>query len=327
MQINDLVYGNFEIKEPVIIELLNTPEFKRLKKISMGGYYPAYYELQPINNNRYNHSVGVFLLLRKYNAGLEEQIAGLLHDVSHSAFSHAIDYIDDNPEAHKTQKNQDDYHEEFIRNSDIPSILKKHHFNLDNILDDKDFSLKENELPDICADRLDYTLREGFVVTKSINEAARDKILSGLINHNHQFAFNNIESARVFADLFWQLNETNWCGRRTAIMFAFNGLLLRYSINQGYITKLDLFKMTDDEVIERLRKTNDTKLLHIFNILNLKQEQIDNELLAGISQVVCKNRKVDPYVFGNNRLIRLSEVDLEFAAKIKDTPEYKTYFS
>ncbi len=327
MEIDDLIYGKFKIKEQVIIDLLNAPEFKRLRKISMGGFYPAYSELQPINNNRYNHSVGVFLLLRKYNAGLEEQLAGLLHDVSHSAFSHAIDYIDENPEVHKQQKNQDNYHEEFIKNSGIPNILKKHRFNLDNILNDKLFTLKENELPDICADRIDYTLREGFVVTKSINEEQKKEILSGLINYNHKFIFNNIKSARIFADLLWQLNETNWSGRRTAIMFAFNGLMLRYAINQDYITKLDLFKMTDDEVIERLKQTKDDKIIRILRILELKQEQITRDLLKDICPTVCKSRKVDPYILQDRKMQRLSDLDVKFAEKIKDTPEYKTYFS
>jgi len=49
---------------------------------------------------RFDHSVGVMLLIRKLGAGsspasalLKEQVAALLHDVSHTAFSHVIDYV------------------------------------------------------------------------------------------------------------------------------------------------------------------------------------------------------------------------------------------
>ena len=36
------------------------------------------------------------LLIKKLGGSVEEQIAGLLHDVSHTAFSHVIDYVFDN---------------------------------------------------------------------------------------------------------------------------------------------------------------------------------------------------------------------------------------
>ena len=36
---------------------------------------------------RFEHSLGVYALLKKYRASRAEQIAGLLHDVSHSLFT------------------------------------------------------------------------------------------------------------------------------------------------------------------------------------------------------------------------------------------------
>ena len=43
-----------------------------------------------------------------------------------------------------------------MRTSEIPNILERYGFNLDYILDDKNFPLKERSLPDLCADRIDY---------------------------------------------------------------------------------------------------------------------------------------------------------------------------
>ena len=94
MIINDILYGQAEIDQPVLIELLKAPELQRLQQVGMGGYYPGSpYASGHRDYTRHRHSVGVMLLLRRFNAPLEEQIAGLIHDVSHSAFSHTIDYI------------------------------------------------------------------------------------------------------------------------------------------------------------------------------------------------------------------------------------------
>ena len=87
----DKIYGTYKITSPVIIKLLKSSPVQRLKKIAQFGVPDQLYHLK--GYSRYDHSVGVFLLLRKLEASELEQIAGLLHDVSHTAFSHVIDYV------------------------------------------------------------------------------------------------------------------------------------------------------------------------------------------------------------------------------------------
>lgn len=88
MNIADPIYGKMRIQKPVLIELLSAPSVIRLKNISQFGIPDQYYHLK--NYSRFEHSVGVMILLRKLGASVEEQAAGLLHDVSVSAFSHII---------------------------------------------------------------------------------------------------------------------------------------------------------------------------------------------------------------------------------------------
>lgn len=90
--IDDCVYGSCKITEPVLIELLQSPVILRLKGINQLGIPPEY---DPTNVffSRYDHSVGVLVLLKKLGASLEEQVAGLLHDSSHTALSHQIDWV------------------------------------------------------------------------------------------------------------------------------------------------------------------------------------------------------------------------------------------
>jgi uncharacterized protein len=97
MKYQDIVYGKCSIAEPVILELLQSPLLKRSKNIDQGGYGPLcvkpYPEPGQFGHNRLAHSIGVYLILKKFNATREEQITGLIHDVSHSAFSDCIDYV------------------------------------------------------------------------------------------------------------------------------------------------------------------------------------------------------------------------------------------
>ena len=93
MSINysDKVYGKIKITEPVVLDLMNCESMKRLKGIDQVGYSKPFFHYP--RRTRFEHSVGVYLLLKKYNTPIEEQVSGLIHDISHSAFSHAIDYI------------------------------------------------------------------------------------------------------------------------------------------------------------------------------------------------------------------------------------------
>ena len=81
MQFNDLVYGRAEINEPVLVELINSKPLQRIKKVNQAGTQLV----EPHRTStRYDHCVGVLILLRKYDASIEEQIGGLLRCSPHS---------------------------------------------------------------------------------------------------------------------------------------------------------------------------------------------------------------------------------------------------
>ena len=156
MIISDVLYGEFEV-DPVVEELIVSKSVQRLKGIHQNG--ASYLINENWNVTRFDHSVGVMLLIKKLGGSVEEQIAGLLHDVSHTAFSHVIDYVFDN--------SNESYHEEIfssvVKNSDIPAILAKYGYNYEDILlDDSKWTLLERSAPELCADRVDYTLRDMY---------------------------------------------------------------------------------------------------------------------------------------------------------------------
>ena len=319
MVYNDEIYGKFEITEPVIIKLIKCSAMQRLKKISQYGYVGSY--LPKVDNNRFKHSMGVFCLLRKYGVPIEEQISGLLHDVSHSAFSHCIDYVLKKKDAEK-QNYQDDIFDAYIRKTEIPQILKKFGIKLNYILDDKNFLLKENDLPDICADRIDYLLRD----SKCFGVIDKNKInyfLENLETKNGEWFFRNHQSVKTFAKLFYDVNNKYYAGLSTALMFKTVGNCLKYALDKGYIDKNDLYT-TDEEVLKELRKNlkKDKRLDLFWRKMNKK---IKYKLGSGI-KISCKSRAVDPFFMKNGKLIRFSSVDKDWKGIVKKESKPKEYF-
>jgi len=328
MRYHDKVYGNFNITEPIILELLNSPALKRLKDIDQGGYGPLcvrpYTEPGQFGHNRLTHSIGVYLLLKKYNTPIQEQIAGLTHDVSHSAFSHCIDYVLETGNG-KEQNHQDNSHDNFVKITDIPKIFKKYKVNLEYILNDKNFPLKEKLLPDLCADRIDYSLREA-VIFNEISSAEARNILNNLTVKNNRWVFNNFKTAKKFAQLFYKLNKIYFCGLPTAIMFRTVGDCLKYALQKKYIRFDDLYT-TDKIVIAKIKK-----YLKKDEYLNLLWQRMNGKIKAKQNRknydahIFCKSRIVDPLFINKGKITRFSEVELKWSKIVKQELKPKEYF-
>ena len=94
MQISDFIYGDYELEEPVLIELIESKPMQRLKKISQYGLPKVLPSSRIFQIRAFNWSNA---LLRKLGAEIQEQTAGLIHDVSHTAFSHIADWAIGDP--------------------------------------------------------------------------------------------------------------------------------------------------------------------------------------------------------------------------------------
>ena len=315
MRIKDDVYGDEEIKEQVLIDLINSEAIQRLKGVSQYGLPQEYYH-KPIFS-RYEHSIGVLILLRRLNADLNEQIAGLLHDVSHTAFSHVIDWVIGDP----TKENyQDSIHKEFIENSEIPGILRKYGINYNKVSNLKFFPLLEREAPGLCADRVDYTLREIKISGKS---KIVEKILSDIINVKGQIAFKSKDLALLFAEEYSNCQREHWGGDEARARYYILSNILRSAINKKIISLKDI-KNTDAHVISILKKSQDKETLDGLDLLNngFKIEMAKGEDYIKLAK---KFRHIDPEVLINNEVISLSNIHSkykEYLIKEKERSKY-----
>lgn len=321
MTYEDRVYGTFEITDPVILDLIECPTMQRLKEIDQAGYFEPF--VPGSSHSRFEHSVGVYLLLRKYGASIEEQIAGLIHDVSHTAFSHCIDYVLSGGSSAK-QVYQDNIFEEFVKKSEIPEILAKYKIDLAYILDEGNFPLKEQPLPDLCADRIDYSLRDGIIYgVLTVDEANR--LLNQLKVREGRWLFTDIKDARRFANIFAKLNSNFWAGLPSAVMFRTLADYLLYALNEKYINEADLHS-TDKFVLKKIApfRNSDPYLRLLFARL-CNQVMYTDDSSATDGEVVCKSRAVNPSFLTETGVHKLSDIDQEWGEILRAETEPKKY--
>jgi hypothetical protein len=320
MQYQDRVYGKINITQPVVLELIESPTFERLKQIDMAGYFEPHFP--GTAHSRFEHSLGVFCLLKKYGAPLEEQIAGLIHDVSHSAFSHCIDYIAEEG-SEKEQDHQDNVFEDFVRNSEIPSICGKHGIDIEYVLDDRNFPLKERDLPDLCADRLDYSLR-GFMVYEKKEPRDIQDILDHLIVDERRWVFKDFKHAQAYASFFKTLNDIYYSGPPTAVMFLTLSDYIKHALKSGYIDMNDMYT-TDKEVLQKIDpyRATDPQLQRLFDRMNL---HIACSVDSGEGRrLYCKSRAVDPLCYHEGAVQRVSDIDAEWGKIVQEDRKPKEY--
>ncbi len=322
MEYVDSVYGMIQIDDPAVRALIASPSLQRLKEIDQAGFLTPF-RPEEDKITRFEHSVGVYVLLKLYGASLEEQVSGLIHDVSHTAFSHCADYLT-TQEAQQNQTQQDDVFEEYVKNSEIPSILHQYGMDVSYILDDTNFPLKEASLPDLCADRIDYSLRTAIAVHVCTKEDI-SCILKSLIAEGQEWIFKTVDAALKYASLFSHLNTHNYAGLTSATMFYTVGSVLRHALNKGYLVYEDLYS-TDAQVLAMISKhaSGDADLQKLLNRMHNKVPYfIDpNHFHA---QVFCKSRVVDPLCYQGKELAPLSHFHPPWKRVLLEEKSPKSY--
>src|SRR3989344_1108639 len=306
MLINDKIYGEFNISEPVLVELIRSDEIRRLRKINQVGLLDKHCD-HP-NFKRYNHSIGVMLLLKRLDASLEEQIAGLLHDVSHTAFSHIYDWV---VGSNADEDFQDINHDGFLRKSSLPQILSNHGFDISDINDLEKFALLESPAPAVCADRIDYSLREFQLWA---NPGAVQTCLNSLVNHDGDIVFDSFRPAYIFAMTYMKLQTEHWASASQVLKYYLFADALKIAINNGVITHED-FMVDDEHIMKKIYSADDKGTNDALAILkrDMRFEEVNE---GGILLPEKKFRYVDPQ-FLRNEIYRLSEVDKDYKKLIE----------
>ncbi len=296
MQWVDRVYGDVKIEDPGVLALANGPTFRRLTGIRQAGPSALAFPFKTVT--RSEHSLGVYVLLEKLGADQRERVAGLLHDISHTAFSHAVDFV--------FASHEQDHHErlkpEFLRRPDVVKALAGMGFKPEEFFDDSVYPLLERPLPALCADRLDYFFRDSLACGVTTPEQIA-RFLAHLTVVDSTIAFTDLAVAREAVERFSVMNRDWYASPTEAYIYNEFADALREAFRTGLLKKDDLLG-DDASVLAKLRTARGGRISEkLDHVLRFRESAV-----TGFEpRVMPKTRWLDPPVVDGSGLRRLSE--------------------
>lgn len=305
----ETLLGKEIIEDPMTVELIESSAFQRLKSIDQHGIIS--YCNQTPTFNRFDHSVSVYALLKRYQASYLEQIAGLLHDLSHTVFSHVGDYLF--MTSLEGQAYQDKIQAWYMQEVGIGKILNNYGYTIQDVLDDNPlFQCLEQPLPDLCADRIEYILHTAKVFGLISQDQIED-LLGALKFENNCWYFDQLDQARKLADFSLHFTQNFWGDLYNSLCNEWFAKALKIALEEQIISLNDIHFSTDLKVLDLLRACTNSSIQNLISLCwnpTFSYNSIYTETEK--THITPKFRGVNPWVKKGSSLHRLSDLDPEF---------------
>lgn len=300
---------------PVLLEkLANTSEMQRLSDVGMhcGCDYTKFpfYRTAGTPYSRLTHSVGVSKIVWNFTHDIRQAIAGLFHDIATPAFAHTIDFLQGD---HLKQESTEDKTQLFIENSiEISALLKKHHIDIEEVSDYHKYPIADNDTPMLSADRLEYTIGNGFCVgnveLETLNSIYKDLTVAENEYGTEELCFRSIDAAKKFIEISL-FNSRFFVSDEDRFSMQYLAEILGFAIENGTLKQDDLYS-TENEVIKKLNKDRELskmwKSYTEISAVTTSAEKPENQYCVNVS---AKKRYIDPLVLVNNNAKRLTDID------------------
>ncbi len=307
MRLFDPVYGPQRISHPALLAVLSSAPMLRLQGVMQHGITSLIGVTAPVT--RWDHSVGAMILVRRLGGDLPSQLAALLHDVSHTIFSHVIDYVFDD---HDGQSYHDSVKAEFVAGTELPAILAEHGFDWREIIREDQFPLLEQPAPALCADRLDYCLRDCLDLGL-LSAPAVGALLNDLLVREGRIVMRSLPLARRLADAYLAADDLSWANFREVGLYELTARAIRRALDIGLLTEVDFWR-TDQEAWGILRASDDPEIGALLAQVHPESAFVWDERDFTF-QVSTKLRTIDPDVLTEDGIRLLSALDPDYARR------------
>ena len=203
--------------------------------------------------SRYDHSLNCALIVWNWTRDKKKALAALLHDVSTPAFSHVIDFK--NGDALTQESTEDKNAAMILADKDLASALAQDGLAASDVCDYHKFSICDNEVPQLSADRLEYMFPsgaalEGWFSLRAIKRFYGDLFVAKDEKGNDEFAF---KTKKIALDYFRRILKIGYFLQRNKDKIAME-LMARVvdkAIACGALREEELWLLSEREIIGR----------------------------------------------------------------------------
>lgn len=305
-----------------LVQFANTPAMLRLKQVGMhcGCEYTSFPIFKHLERySRYDHSIGVALIIYHFTKDIKQSLAGLFHDIATPSFSHVIDFLNND---HLTQESTEDGTKEIIeQDMQIQELLQLYQLTTEDVCDYHMYPIADNDTPKLSADRLEYTLNNminfNYANMETIQAIYNDLLVTTNEFHEVELQFQNLELAKQFAfgSLFcskiYVSDEDRYSMQHLAE-------LLKNAIDNNILTTLDLYQ-DEPTVIQKLLKhpTFQKKWNHFLQLEMIdKQNYQQND---DYRMILAKKRFINPYIQNTGRI---TTIDSNYQKQLQEFLDY-----
>ena len=291
--------------------------------------------------SRLDHSVGVALIIWNFTKDKTQTIAGLLHDVSTTVFSHVSDFR--KGDALTQTSTEEPTTKMILSDSALCKLMESDGIEPKDVVDYHIYPIADNEIPALSADRLEYMYPSGLALDGSWTFEEIAKTYNNLTilkneENKDELGFKTIEMAELYCKKFCmighilQLNENKLC-------LQLLSQIMSKAVELNVLQEEDFMTLSESKIIEKIesfisKKTfslEEQKFATMYNtfrkmtkVEHTNQKLPEDEYFCVSLKV--KQRYINPLVkVGTNsqQAKRLSEVS-DFTNKlIKDFLEYE----
>lgn len=326
--LDDLRKKYFEILSPVfpewLLDYIDTDEIQRLSGISMvcGTDYSKIYNYYSFNSTL-NHSVGVALIIWNFTKSKVQTLSGLFHDIATPSFKHCIDFMNGDAEH---QESTEERTEEILKNSkQIVNLLNRDGIKIEEISDYHIYPIADNSTPQLSADRFEYTFSNGIFLFQAwtLEEVAKyynDIVILKNENGIDELGFKTPQICKEYVHKILPI-FANYDSDNTVTVMQFFADMVKSMNVKGYITVDDLYKMVDNDVINRILSCDDEYLKDCFvKFQNATSIISSEEPIKGkyCTSIKGKIRYIVPLVENNGLACRITEIYPESKQEVQD---------
>ena len=311
----ETVHGNMLVTEPLLIDLIQSNAFERLKHIRQHGTADFNHPTKKIYH-RYDHSLGVMVMLAKHGGDLKTQATGLLHDISHTAFSHAADPLFMG--SMRKGAYQDKIHTTFLKNHGIESILSQYNLRAED-MDPEHNAMLDQPSPKLCGDRLEYNLITG-VIDGNFSKQDQEFMEQHLFYEDGRWFFDDTRAAKILAlNSIWE-TENRWGSADSILTAIWTSEILAEALRQRLVTSEEIeYTSVDDDLWKRFEKEGNPYIQNRIKWIKNPSKYFEIHPSHKKAKVIhAKYRAIDPLIKIEGEFKTLSEIDPEFKKKFED---------